>query len=182
MSPNVVMEFLEVTGPKVATLFESLAPNNPAFFPVAWADESKSENWFDIGREYTEWWHHQAQIRDAVGAQVPATREWLHPVLELSMKAFSRGVKDVHAEPDTALAFHVTGDAGGTWSVVAAVDGWSVSRGEKSGSQALARCDDDTAWRLFFNALSEKDARQRIQTEGDAALIDKLFSVRGVRV
>ena len=122
-----------MTGPKVAALFESRDPHGPAVFPVAWADESKSENWFDIGREYTEWWHHQAQIRDAVRAQALAGREWLHPVL-------------------------------------------------KSSSQALARCDDDTAWRLFFNALSEKEARQRIQTEGDAALIDKLFSVRGVMV
>lgn len=182
ISPNVLMDFLEVTGPKVAGLFEALDPHGPAFFPVAWADESQSENWFDIGREYTEWWHHQAQIRDAVGASALAGRKWLHPVLELSMKAFSRAFKEVPAEPDTALVLEVAGDAGGTWSVVATGNGWSVFRGEKPEPEARARCDEDTAWRLFFNALSEKEARERIQTEGESSLIDRLFSVRGVMV
>jgi len=182
MSPGVLIELLEVTGPKVAALFESLDPRGPAFFPVAWADESESENWFDVGREYTEWWHHQAQIRDAVGAEPLAGRIWLHPVLELSMKAFSRGFKDVRAVPDAALVLQITGKAGGTWSIVATGNGWSVFRGETPAPDARARCDDDTAWRLFFNALSEKEARERIQTNGDPALIDRLFSVRGVMV
>ncbi len=34
----------------------------------------------------------------------------------------------------------------------------------------------------FFNALTEEDARRRIETEGDADLLQKLFSVRGVMV
>lgn len=182
MSPNVVVEFLEVTGPKVAALFESLDPHGPAFFPVAWAGESQSENWFDIGREYTEWWHHQAQIRDAVGAPPLNGRKWLHPVLELSMRAFGRGFKGLRAEPGTTLTFRVSGDAGGSWAVVAGRDGWWVYRGETPDPDATARCDEDTAWRLFFNALSEEETRRRIQTEGDSSLIDRLFSVRGVMV
>jgi uncharacterized protein (TIGR03083 family) len=182
MSPQVLVQFLEVTGLQVAELFESLDPHGPAFFPVAWADESESENWFDIGREYTEWWHHQVQIRDAVGAPALADREWLHPVLELSMKAFCRTFKDAHAVPETAFVIHVTGDAGGTWSVVAASEGWSVFRGETPHAAARASCDGDTAWRLFFNALSEEEARLRIRAEGDVGLLERLFSVRGVMV
>jgi uncharacterized protein (TIGR03083 family) len=182
MSPQVLMQFLEVTGPEVAELFQSLDPHGPAFFPVAWADESESENWFDIGRECTEWWHHQAQVRDAVGAKALACREWLHPVLELSMRAFSRTFKDVRVMPETAFVIRVTGDAGSTWSVVAAPEGWSVFRGESPHAVARAVCDEDTAWRLFFNALSEEEARLRIHAEGDAGLLERLYSVRGVMV
>ena len=182
MSPRVLMRFLELTGPDVSELFASLDPHGPAFFPVAWAHESKSENWFDIGREYTEWWHHQAQIRDAVDASPLYDREWLNPVLELSMKAFCHTFKDVQAKPETALVFQVYGDAGGTWSVVATPEGWSVFRGAMLGAAAQVRCDEDTAWKLFFNALPETEARRRIETDGDPSLLERLFSVRGVMV
>jgi len=182
MSPQVLMQFLGITGPDVAELFRSLDPHGPAFFPVSWANESKSENWFDIGREYTEGWHHQAQIRDAVGAPALYEREWLNPVLELSMKAFGQAFKDLPAAPETALVFQVSGDGGGTWSVVASPEGWSVFRGEKPRATARARCDGDTAWKLFFNALPEEEARRHIETHGDSALLEKLFSVRGVMV
>lgn len=182
ISPQVLIEFLEVTGPRVAELLASLDPHGPAFFPVAWADESESENWFDVGREYTEEWHHQAQIRDAVGAPALAGREWLHPVLELSLQAVRRAFRDVRVAPGTALAIHVTGEAGDTWSIVAERDGWGVYRGEPPEAAARARCDADAAWRLFFNALSDTDARRRIAAEGDPALVERLFSVRGVMV
>lgn len=183
LSPRVLMQFLDITGPDVAELFQSLDPHGPAFFPVAWAGESTSENWFDIGREYTEWWHHQAQIREAVGAPPLFEREWMYPVLELSMKAFGRAFKDMQVEPETSLVFEISGDAGGTWSIVAtsAVD-WSVFRGGKPRATARARCDDDTAWKLFFNALPENEARRRIETTGEPALLEKLFTVRGVMV
>jgi len=182
MSPGVLMQFLEMTGPEVAELFTSLDPRGPAFFSVAWAGEDESENWFDIGREYSEQWHHQAQIREAVGAPALTSREWLHPVLEISMKAFSRGFKDVGAAPGTAFVLHVTGEAGDTWSVVAADEAWFVFRGEDPHPAARARCNSDTAWKLFFNALPVEEARRRIVTDGDSTLVEKLFSVRGVMV
>ncbi len=182
LSPSVLMQFLELTGPQVAELFASLDPRGPAFFPVAWAGESTSENWFDVGRDYTEWWHHQAQIREAVGAPALLEREWLLPVLELSMMAFGRAFADARNAAGTSFVFQVTGDAGGTWSVVAGAGGWSVFRGEKPRPAARARCDGDTAWRLFFNALPDADARRRVATEGDAALLERLFTVRGVMV
>ena len=45
----------------------TLPSHGRAIFSVAWAGESESENWFDVARDYTERWHHQQQIRDAVG-------------------------------------------------------------------------------------------------------------------
>ena len=37
-------------------------------FGVAWAGEERSPAWFDVARELTERWHHQAHIRLATGA------------------------------------------------------------------------------------------------------------------
>jgi len=182
LSPRVLVEFLELTGPQLAELFAGLDPAAPGFLSVAWADESESANWFDVGREYTEQWHHQAQIRDAVGAPPLVGREWLHPVLELSLRAFRRGFRDIRAVPGSSLAIHVTGEAGDPWSVVAEPGGFVVYRGEPPAATARARMDADTAWRLFFNALPAAEARRRIATEGDPALVEPLLSVRGVMV
>ena len=68
LSPRVLTDLLEVPGRECAAFLAALPAHDAAIFPVAWAGESASENWMDVGREYTEWWHHQAQIRDAVGA------------------------------------------------------------------------------------------------------------------
>jgi len=182
MSPRVLIDFLELTGPQVAELFAALDPAARGYLPVAWADEAESANWLDVGREYTEQWHHQAQIREAVGAPALAGREWLHPVLELSLRAFRRGFRDHRAASGTALVIHVSGEAGDTWSVVAEPAGWAVYRGEPPAPAARARMDADTAWRLFFNALPEPEARRRILAEGDPALVERLLTVRGVMV
>jgi hypothetical protein len=79
-SPRVLMDLLRWADPQVAELFEGLDPERATPFGVAWAGEEWSANWFDIAREYTEKWHHQQQIRDAVGRPGLAERRYLHPV------------------------------------------------------------------------------------------------------
>src|SRR4051794_25247981 len=87
MSPRVLIDLLEITGPWVEELFRSIDPDATAHWPVAWAGEERSAHWFDVGRDYTERWLHQQQIRDAVGAAPLTGREWLHPVLDLFVRA-----------------------------------------------------------------------------------------------
>jgi hypothetical protein len=54
---------------------KELDPFAEAIFSVGWAGEEKSLNWFHIAREYTEKWHHQQQIRLAVGQEQICTQE-----------------------------------------------------------------------------------------------------------
>lgn len=181
-SPRVLTDLLEWVGPQTAALVASLPPHGEAIFPVAWAGEERSENWFDIGREYTEQWHHQAQIRDAVGAPGLSARRWLHPVIELSLYALPVAFGGLDAPEGTALAVEVTGAAGGTWSLVRSDGVWRLGRGAADRPAAHARMDGDTAWRLLFNALSPAEARRRIEAEGDPALLERLIATRGVMV
>ena len=87
LSPRLLTRLLAVSGPEVATFVESLDPQGQALFPVAWAGEDVSLNWMDTGREYTERWHHQQQIREATGRPGLAAPQWLRPVLEISLRA-----------------------------------------------------------------------------------------------
>ncbi len=181
-SPRVLVELLAVSGPAVAAFVASQDPHAPALFPVAWAGEGRSENWFDAGREYTEWWHHQMQIRDAVGAPLLLERRWLHPLLELSVRALPPAYASVHANEGTVVVLEVTGDGGGSWSLVHEDDVWRVFRGAPPLPAALVRTDADTSWRLLYNALTPAAVSERVAVEGDASLAEPLLLARSVMV
>jgi hypothetical protein len=54
LSPPVLIELIEWADAQLARLFQSLDPEAPAPFPVAWTGDQSSPNWMDIAREYTE--------------------------------------------------------------------------------------------------------------------------------
>lgn len=182
ISPRVLVALLALTGPQVTEFLQALDPHGLAFWPVAWAGESRSEHWFDVGREYTERWHHQAQIRVAVGAPALNERPWLQPVLELSLKACARAFDGVDARAGRALRLEIEGAAGGTWSLVADGSRWAVYRGAAEAAAARACVSAEAAWRLFFNALPEAEARHHVKGEGDEELLERLLRLRGVMV
>jgi hypothetical protein len=65
---------------------------------------------------------------------------------------------------------------------VRGADGWQLHRGAATGSTATVTLDPDAAWRLFYNALPERQARERSRLQGDASLADPLFAMRAVMV
>jgi hypothetical protein len=80
LSTGLITELLEWSGPILARLMLESDPHGPAIFPVAWAVRPDAPRWLDTGREYTERWHHQDQIREAVGAPPLDDPAWLRPV------------------------------------------------------------------------------------------------------
>lgn len=182
LSPRVITDLLEVTGRWLSEYVAGLPPHGKALHSVAWAGEAWSENWMDTGREYTERWHHQMQIRDAVGAPGLLQRSWLHPLLDLSVRAFPRAYEGVHAAPGTAVVFRVDAEGENAWSVVRHADGWQVLRGAAPDAAAHVRADADTAWRLLYHALPPDAARARVSITGDAALAEPMLRARSVMV
>ena len=68
LSPAILIDLLALAATQLRGHLRASALEAAAAFPVSWAGESTSAHWFDVAREYTERWHHQAQIRLAVGA------------------------------------------------------------------------------------------------------------------
>ena len=66
LSPAVLCDLLGFAGRQVCAYFDSLDPYADGG-PVEWAGPEPAPVWLDLAREYTERWHHQQQIRDAVG-------------------------------------------------------------------------------------------------------------------
>jgi uncharacterized protein (TIGR03083 family) len=182
-SPRLLTDLYAWTTLDLATFFEGVPLDAPALFGVSWAGEAESAAWFDMGREFTEHWHHQAQIREAVGEPPPSNPEWLRAVLAIAMLGLPHAYRDVHAADGTALVVEVTGLAGGAWMLRRAGDRWILATGVVERSPAArVVMSADTAWRLLFNALAPKDSVQRIELTGDPALTTAMLRARSVIV
>lgn len=170
MSPRVIVDLLEVTGPWVVDLFGATDPFAPAHWSVTWAGEESSAHWFDVGRDYTERWLHQQQIRDAVGAQPLTGREWLHPVLDLFVRALPVAYRETAAAEGSTVRFAIDGAAGDIWTLRRERTGWRLFAGADPDPSATVTLSDDTAWRLFSKGLKGEAVRARVGIEGDQAL------------
>ncbi len=182
LSPRVLTELLTYSGRELAAVVATLDPDASAPFGVLWAGQTASTNWFDLGREYTEKWHHQAQIRLAVGAAPLDGRRLFHPVLAFSMYALPRALDGEAAPEGTAVTVSISGEAGGTWSAVRGAAGWLLFEDEAPSPAARVAMDGETAWRLLYNALSAEGARLGITTKGDERLIAAVLRTRSVMV
>ena len=170
MSPRVIVDLLELTGPWVVELFGATDPFAPAFWGVTWAGEETSPHWFDVGRDYTERWLHQQQIRDAVSAPPLTGREWLHPVLDLFVRALPFAYRDTPASAGTTVVLVIEGEAGGEWSLRREDQRWELYAGASRARAATVTMTEDDAWRLFAKQLRGEAARARVRITGDQAL------------
>jgi uncharacterized protein (TIGR03083 family) len=179
LSPRVMVEMLSMAGPQVAEYFSSLDPEGAATFGVAWAGEQQSTNQFDIAREYTEHWHHQQQIRDAVGAPLMLERKWFYPLAETCMRALPHTYRDVGAREGTTVSYSL-GATGGEWLLQRRSDAWELATGETEPPAAFVTADADTAWRIFFKALSREQALARVLISGQRELAEPFCSTLAV--
>ena len=170
LSPAVLMDLIDLAEPQLHRYFASLDPDDTARFGVAWAGEEKSANWFDVGREYTERWLHQQQIREAVGAAPLTGRAWLHPALDIFVRALPHGYRQVQADPGATVEIRIQGEAGGVWTLARGTAGWTLLDGAGPHPRARVTLDQETAWKLFSKGLSPDQASRRIAIEGEPQL------------
>ena len=180
ISPQILIGLLEQTGREVYHLFRSLDPHEPALYPVAWAGEGESANWFDIAREYTEKWHHQQQIRLAVEKPGVTNRELYFPVLDTFMRALPYTYRKVAAGEKTLLRFQITGEAGGVWFLVRENHDWSLKREAEGHATSEVTIPQEIAWRLFTKGIGKEAARDEIQIMGDQNLGGEIVNMLAV--
>jgi uncharacterized protein (TIGR03083 family) len=180
LSPEVLMDLIDNMAPQVQEFFAALDPHAEAQFGVAWAGEEYSPVWFDIGREYTERWLHQQQIREAVGAPGLVARQWLHPALDIFMRALPHTYQAVPAQPGESILFAIEGEAGDDWTLRRETQGWRLFTGRAEASAARVGLDQETAWKLLSKGLSPDAARRRVRIEGDRKLGEPIFGAVAV--
>lgn len=172
ISPPLLCTLLDATGPQIDEYFASLDPNAPGP-PVDWAGEGPQPNWMDLAREYTERWHHQQQIRDAVSKPGMKEARFLRPVLDAFARSLPRALQDATAKDGAEVQFSIRGDAGRDWLLLREAGRWALYIGVAAAPAAEIHLDQDDAWRLFTKGLRGDAARQRVSIRGDAKLAER---------
>ena len=182
LSPVDLVSRMETASRESAAYHRTLDPFAPAMFPVSWAGEEESLNWFDTAREFTERWHHQQQIRIAVAKPGIMTREFYFPVLDCFLRALPHTYRDVPAKPGTLAQFNISGECGGSWYLFREREEWKLiaaPAGEKISETTIPQ---GIAWRIFTKGIAFEEARTQVQVTGDEAVglhILKMISIVG---
>jgi uncharacterized protein (TIGR03083 family) len=184
LSPRVLTDLYAAASTPLADFIESLDLHAVARIAVSWAGQTESPQWLDIGREFTEIWHHGSQIRDAVQAGPFREARWLRAVLEIAMHALPAAYSREPHISGGVLVLNVTGPSGGTWTLHKINGTWSCEEGVREPGRASATTtvtlSDQTAWRLLFNALASSDLGALVEVKGDRALAAPLFRTRAL--
>ena len=170
-SPEVLIELLAYLGPRLDQVWAETELTGPANLNVSWAGPDPSPAWLDIARDYTEFWVHQQQIRDAVehpGADQP---QLMHPVIDTFMRALPYALREQDRPDGTTVRFTVSGAAGGQWDLVRSGGRWRMAPGDDTATARITM-DQHDFWRLATRGITVAEGRRRADAHGDTALVD----------
>ncbi|MGD0133254.1 MAG: maleylpyruvate isomerase N-terminal domain-containing protein [Bryobacteraceae bacterium] len=180
LSPAVLIGMLKTACEESARFHESLDPFAAAAFPVSWAGEAASLNWFDTARELTERWHHQQQIRLATKRPGIMTAELYHPVLDCFLRGLPHLYRDAGALGGTVVLVEISGDCGGQWFLSKGPAGWGFAARHESEPASHVTIPQDLAWRLFTKGMDRESARAQVRIEGDRELGERILLLTAV--
>jgi uncharacterized protein (TIGR03083 family) len=179
LSPRLLCDLLRFTGADVCEYFQTLDPLAMGD-PVDWAGDGPAPVWLDLAREYTEWWHHQQQIRDAVGKPGLKQPKYFAPVIDAFVRALPHTYRDIDADEGTIVAMTISGGSGGRWFILRERGQWSLYLDVEQEPQAEVVIDEDLAWRLFTKGVTQTEARTRATIIGDKRLALKALGMVSV--
>ncbi|MBB6109537.1 TIGR03083 family protein [Mucilaginibacter lappiensis] len=180
VSPDLLIELLETTGPQFTGELAELDPFGVAKYAVAWAGEEQSANWFHMAREYTEKWHHQQQIRDAVNRPGIMHRELFYPCIATFMYALPHTYHFVQAPDNTLIEVIIESEAGGTWHLQKGADKWGFVNENNKSADSKVIIKPDIAWKLFTKAITPEIGIQNSVLEGNHEFGEKVFDTIAV--
>jgi uncharacterized protein (TIGR03083 family) len=173
---------METASRESAEYHQALDPFGTAMFPVSWAGEEESANWFDTAREFSERWHHQQQIRLTVDKPGIMTRNFYFPVLDCFLRALPQAYRSVAAEPGSLAQFNIKGECGGSWYLFRDDDAWTLIASPAGENISDVTISQEIAWRIFTKGIAPEEAGAQVQVTGDEAVglhILKMISIVG---
>ncbi len=180
LSPRILIEFLKITGEEYNDYLQTLDPHAQAVWPVAWAGESESKNWFHIAREYTEKWHHQEQIRYALGDDRELLKTlWYLPYLDTSVRALPYHYRAIEGTPGDLIRFVFLGEIEKHWFLQYET-GWTLYTQVEATPTCEVHIPDEYAWRIFTKGIAREEAIRKSKITGNSELGMKIFDMLAV--
>ena len=179
LSPRLMIDLMKSTGEQVNLYLQSLDPHSTGPV-VSWAGPGPAPTWLHIAREYTERWHHQQQIREAIGRPLLTDPNWFSPVLATFVHGLPRSYSGVKASGGTKVRVMIAGASGGTWVVMRTHSGWVLCEDELGEPAAQFTIGEIDAWKLFTKSMPRDVAQSKVEVEGDVELALKALNTVSV--
>lgn len=182
LSPRLLVELLGHTGKQVRALWAGHELDEPSE-GVSWAGVDPGPLWLDVARDYTEYWVHQAQVREALDEPLLDDPRFLTPVVSTYLRALPHTLRDVTpAEGESTLTIEVSDlTPAGDWHLRGDPDGWRFVTAVGHADTTVT-WDADTVWRLGCRMIDPPTARARAHVDGDvdvgAAVCELLAVIR----
>ena len=170
-SPRLLTGLLSDLGPQLDRWWAAadLGQHGEA---VSWAAPGvPAPAWLDIAREYSEYWVHQQQVRDATGRPGADSDLLTGPVVDVFLRAAPQALAGLARPPGTCAEVAVTGPGSGRWTVSRAAARWAVDRRAADVPPAARiRLSSATLWRAATRGITAETAIGRAEVTGDQAL------------
>ena len=172
LSPRLLCDLLDVTSAQVldhwgAVDLDALGE------PVSWAGSQPAPVWLDCARDFTEYWVHQQQVRDATGRPGDGGPAVVHAVLDTFLRAVPHTLAGVERPDGTALTVAVPGPAGGRWTWRRARGRWWPGAPADEGTTVTVEADP--LWRLCVRMLEPDDVAAVV--DGDPELAHAVLRI-----
>lgn len=168
VSPAMLIDLLEQTGREYCEYLATLDLYEKAAFAVAWAGEEESENWFHIARDYTEKWHHQQQIRVAVGQEQPLfAKELFQPYLETSLRALPYHYRTLKMSEGTVLKFVIQGEIDYVAFLTSKGDHWRLLDAHEGDFDSSVLIKQEIIWRIWTKGITPQEAANFVNITGN---------------
>ena len=174
ISSRLLCELLGFTGPQVHEYLSSVDPNSIGG-PVSWAGPDPAPVWLDLAREYTERWHHQQHIRDAVDRPGLKQPRFFAPVLDTFVRALPHTYRRVAAVDGTLVTLTIVGDSGNRWSLLREGERWNLYQEISRKPDVEVVMGEEIAWRAFTRGLSRNKVEPQVKILGDQSLGTKIL-------
>jgi uncharacterized protein (TIGR03083 family) len=175
VSPRLLLDLLDLTSPQVLALWRAIDLDTMTD-PVTWAGPGPAPGWLDCARDFTKYWIHQQQIRDATGRTDDGDPAVVHLVLDTFLRAMPQTLAGQDRPEGTTLVVAVTGAGGGRWSWQRQGGGWLPVE-DADGSTRMTFRDAEALWRLCTRLIEPDEARRHVTVVGDQALADAALRI-----
>jgi uncharacterized protein (TIGR03083 family) len=169
-SPRLLIDLLTYLGPQLDDLWAALDLTSFGE-AVSWAAPGVSAPvWLDVAREYSEYWVHQQQIRDAVQRPGVSSGELAGPVIDTFVRSVPYALRTGSAGPGACVQIDVHGPAGGSWAVTRHDTGWAIRPGRGDDPDVTITLSADTLWRVATRGITVAAAAEQTRFAGARGL------------
>ena len=179
LSPEIIIELIDWSGSQLDSHWQTVDLDAPAL-GVPWAGIDPAPAWFDIAREFTEYWVHHQQIRDATSGE-GGDSPWRGAVLDVFARGLPYRLGLVEEPPTDRVAVVAEGsDETMRWAFRSTPEGWIIAPAafEPEGSPEV-RVDAQRLWRRWVRDESvQPDRNSEIDPLAEAVL-DHVAIIRG---